>query len=427
MDMPSVNREHLLTELTALLGEQNVQQPAKPFWPSWWPIPPLAVVFPPDVGLIGPLVCALEAHGVAIVPFGGGTRLITGYAPARPFVLVSSQRLTAIVDYQPDDLTVTVQPGISLANLQSQLAAHRQRLPLDVPLPHLATMGGIVASAQSGFMRASFGTPRDLLIGMRAVMSEGVLVRGGGRVVKNVAGYDTCKLFTGSWGTLGLLTELTFKVQTAPQEERALAWDVPDLKTAAQLAFMLHRTQLAAVGAFATNEITSKPQAVLLLQGTTKRVNWQAETFSQLAKQEGITQEPQVLSPTEVHSWRDKLARLSEQTCLAVRISCLPSEVGAVLGVLESMSPLEITVDCACGLIDIATTNPSTVTPEQVKAWLPSPRSRLVWTRLDPTVPNWNTVERWGPKGEDFFLHQRIKATLDPKNTFSPARFIGGL
>src|SRR5207247_3149711 len=149
--------------------------------------------------------------------WGGATRMALGAPPAVYRLAVPLQRLNQLVDYQPDDMTVTVQAAITLGSLAKRLSERGQFLPLDPPVPQRATPGGTVAAAASGPLRAAYGTPRDWLIGARVIDGEGQEVRPGGRVVKNVAGYDLCKLYTGSLGTLGVLAELTFKVMPRPE------------------------------------------------------------------------------------------------------------------------------------------------------------------------------------------------------------------
>ena len=184
------------------------------FLPSDWPAP-AALVEPNETAVITEIVLAAENGGAAIVPMGGGTKRFTGAPPKanKPYLLLRLTARNRILAYEPDDLTVTCEPGLTLAALQTELAAQNQELALDVPCPESATLGGIVSANGSGFQRGAYGAARDLLLGVRAVMAGGVAVAGGGRVVKNVAGYDVCKLFTGAWGTLGIITEITLKVR----------------------------------------------------------------------------------------------------------------------------------------------------------------------------------------------------------------------
>lgn len=183
-----------------------------------------------------PLVLSYASlSGLAVVPRGGGTRIALGNAPSRLDLLLDVRGLDDLVAHEVEDLTVTVQAGVTLERLRAILGEAGQELRIEVPMPGEATAGGTVASAASGPSRFRGGTPRDLLIGMRAVLADGSQVKGGGRVVKNVAGYDLCKLVTGSFGTLAVLTELTFRLHPVPETAATLvagyrAWE--DLEAA---------------------------------------------------------------------------------------------------------------------------------------------------------------------------------------------------
>ena len=286
--------QHLQRELNTLVGADNVtsgeERIARALLPASWPHRPLCVVQPGTQDEVTAVVKAAEAHNAAILPCGSGSQLITGYPVSedRPYLLLHSARLNRILDYQPDDMTVTCQPGVSLDVLQQALSAHRQFLPLDTPLPDRATLGGLVSTNTTGFGRPTFGAPRDLLIGMKAVMTGGTVVKGGGRVVKNVAGYDVCKLFTGAWGTIGFLTELTFKVRPLHEFERVLSWKTPNISTAAMLGLKLHHSGLSPTYLLATNEPEGQTAFVVGLQGTAARVRWQEEEFMRRIREAGL-------------------------------------------------------------------------------------------------------------------------------------------
>ncbi len=175
---------------------------------------------PSNVAEAAEFIRAAKADGAAIYPRGGGTQLHLGGAPTRPGTAIDTRALSAIIDYPARDLTVTVQAGMTVAALAALLAAEGQELPVDVPNPDAATLGGALATNTSGPRRLSRGTLRDYLLGVSFLTDEAVEVKGGGRVVKNVAGYDLMKLHVGALGTLGLLTQVTLKL-TPKAEERA--------------------------------------------------------------------------------------------------------------------------------------------------------------------------------------------------------------
>src|SRR5207248_909399 len=158
----------------------------------------------------------------AIYPVGGGTLMHVGLPPERAGTIVDLRKLDAVVDYPARDMTITVQAGITVGRLRDILRAEHQRLPVDVPQAEVATLGGALAVNVSGPRRFGWGTFRDYVIGIRMVNDRGEEFKAGGRVVKNVAGYDICKLAVGSLGTLGIITEVTLKLRPLP-EEQALA------------------------------------------------------------------------------------------------------------------------------------------------------------------------------------------------------------
>lgn len=178
---------------------------------------------PTQLGELCQTVREQVAKGHAIYPQGGKTSLDYGRPPGRPGVAIDMTAISELIDYPFADMTITVQAGMTLSALRQILAEHDQRVLVDVPFPDRATMGGIYATGSTGPRRYGSGRPRDQIIGVSFVTSGGVVVKGGGRVVKNVAGYDFPKLLTGSLGTLGIITQMTLKIRPIP-EASAIAW-----------------------------------------------------------------------------------------------------------------------------------------------------------------------------------------------------------
>ncbi len=344
--------EPLLAKLADVVGGANVSA-----WDAaadagrfslcaGWPRLPLGIVAPQSEDEMASVVRACEAANAALVVAGGGTQLHTGYAPRqdRPYLMLSTKRMNRVLDYQPDDMTVTCEPGVTPDTLAQTLAAHRQFLPLDVPLPTSATVGGVVSTNQGGFRRLLYGTPRDLVIGVRAVLTGGAQIKGGGKVVKNVAGYDVCKLFTGGWGTVGVLTEVTFKVYPLPEAQRLLCLAAPDLATAARAGLALHHAQLAPAALLVTNELDSSlngskedaraPCLLVLLQGPSARMDWQTLEIARRGGEAGLAA-PDLLPIAALDALRDRQARLGRDTPLAARIACLLADIPSLLAHLQ--------------------------------------------------------------------------------------------
>src|SRR5579862_2058377 len=187
----------------------------------------LSLCQPAEANEIGELVRQSAASGHAIYPAGGQTQWDLAPPPAKAGILLDTRRLDHVIDYPARDMTITVQAGMTVAQLQAVLAGEKQRLPIDVPQAERATVGGALATNVSGPRRYGYGTLRDYIIGISVVNDQGREIKAGGRVVKNVAGYDLCKLFVGSLGTLGIITQATFKVRPCPAEHGLLAFSCP--------------------------------------------------------------------------------------------------------------------------------------------------------------------------------------------------------
>jgi glycolate oxidase FAD binding subunit len=200
-------------------------------------------VAPTDEPAVVARIAAAYQSGTPVYPIGGGTSLDYGPRPARPGIGLDLRRMNRVLDHPADDLTITVEPGLTLGELNRILAEKRQWLPIDAPEPARATMGGIVATNACGPRRYAHGTIGDFLIGIRAIDGCGEAFAGGGRVVKNAAGYNLPRLMVGSLGTLGVITQLTFMVRPLPTHSGLVICDMPSLQQAEGLLDALGRSR----------------------------------------------------------------------------------------------------------------------------------------------------------------------------------------
>src|SRR2546421_6285670 len=183
--------------------------------------------------------------GLTVIPRGGGTKLGWGNSPTRADLILSTARMTEIIEHAWADLTVTVEAGCTIQRLQETLAQHGQRLALDTLWPEKATVGGVLSTNDSGALRLRFGALRDLIIGATIALPDGTLASSGGKVVKNVAGYDLPKLVTGALGTLGVITRAVFRLHPLPKDARTVSCVAGDLDDAQRLLLAVQDSQLA--------------------------------------------------------------------------------------------------------------------------------------------------------------------------------------
>jgi glycolate oxidase FAD binding subunit len=182
------------------------------------------IAYPRGIEEVGEMLRLAHAEGWRVVPAGAGTWLEMGNRVAQFHLIVSTARMNRVLEYEPADLTCSVEAGVALHDFNAQAAEHRQFIPLDPFGSAAGTLGATIATASHGPLRCAYGTPRDWLIGARVVHVDGTLTKAGGKVVKNVAGYDLCKLYTGSFGTLTILAELNFKLRALPTADQTLVF-----------------------------------------------------------------------------------------------------------------------------------------------------------------------------------------------------------
>jgi len=226
---PMVSRR----ELERIVGPGHVRAPA-PAPEDRWRGGPYAVVSPESAEEVAAILCLAAEQHVPVVPAGGLTHQ-AGAEPIEASLQLDLRRLKQVEHYDPGDLTIGVGAGVTLAEIDALIVPHRQVLPIDVAEPARATIGGALAIAAEGPRRHAYGAIRDFCIGIQFVTGDGRRAKGGGRVVKNVAGYDMMKLLIGSYGTLGVITAASFKLFPQPAQTRTFVCDFADMKDAIAL------------------------------------------------------------------------------------------------------------------------------------------------------------------------------------------------
>jgi len=373
-------------------------------------------------------ICA-EADA-SVVPWGGGTAMAIGNPPLRLDLVISTIRMNRVIEHDHANLTATVQSGITLNMLQTALASQKQFLSVNPPYPERSTIGGIVAANLNGPKRSSHGSVRDLVIGLRVVLGSGEQIKAGGKVVKNVAGYDLCKLFVGSLGSLGILTEATVRVAPIPGES-ATGVARGTLVQAVQLASELaHSKLLPSSLVLGHDSMDQSWQLAACFEGFGETVTRQLGELDSLAQRNGMAIDI-YRAETEQRVWREIGDLPLKAERLIYRVTVPRSSVAPVLGAVQSSffgaAQPALSADVAMGTIWIVT--PANKTSAGHFAELISlaqqHHGHAVMFAAPPELKL--GIDAWGPSPPTFKLMRDIKQKFDPKGILNPGRFVGGL
>ena len=364
--------------------------------------------------------------GLQLIPRGGATKMDWGNPPRGGDLIISTRRLNRVVEHAWGDMTATVEAGCTFQQLQQTLAEHGQRLALDPLWPDKATIGGILAANDSGPLRIRFGSLRDLIIGITLALPDGTLAKSGGKVVKNVAGYDLPKLATGSLGTLGIITQAIFRLHPIPRETRSLSFSTPDNAAMNALVLAILDSKLVPTGLQVRAAGSSPPEIDLRFEGTAAGCDAQVDQAVRLAA--GSRQvsaqadvwnapaalwsgaEPSVvckftLLSASMGTFFDKVRDVAEQAHLHWRL--VAQSVGAGFLRMEGAAP-----DFPGVIVEL-------------RQGLEARGGSLVVLRCPLEVKA--KLDVWGSSGDALPVMKSIKAQFDPAGVLNPGRFIGGI
>ncbi len=420
-------------------------------------VTPQAVVFAKDVATVSTVLKLAAAEKLAVTARGGGTAMAQGYRPERLDIVVSTRRMERLLEHEPAEMTATVEAGMTLGTLNAILEKDGQWLPLEVPLPNRATLGGVLAANCSGAHRFGYGTARDRLLGLKVVDASGTVVKGGGKVVKNVAGYDLPKLFIGSLGTLGVIVEATFKLAPLPQMKQAILGAFTELEEAMEAARALLASGLRPTALELLNTVTmahlatrcgvpsmSDRRFFLAMDvsngpTTVQRQSLQAHRIiveaggKSLLIEDAFTYEGFWRALADIGRTEDRPA--SMQTKASLLMSDLARLVHGAEALAES-SRMEVAVaaSLAAGVLRCSWWGLLGGPAEPTMLIESVGTLRKAATNLNGTFIvescDWNlkrSVDVWGPKPAGFGVMQRVKEQFDPQRILSPGRFVGGL
>jgi glycolate oxidase FAD binding subunit len=373
----------------------------------------------------------------AVTPWGGGTAMAIGNPPRKVEVVIGLNRLNRVVEHDDANLTATLAAGMTLTNVQEVVAARKQFLPFDPPHPAHATIGGTIAANLNGPRRSSYGAVRDLVIGMKVALASGEQIKAGGKVVKNVAGYDMCKLFVGSLGTLGIITEATLRMSPVPETAATLvATGTPS--SVIELASEIARSQLNPTAMFISNYqvwkiaggARSDWQLGIWSEGFEENVHRHLHDAETMAQRIGLKREA-LGDKSHQQYWDEIRDFLLRPERLVYRVTVPRAAVAVIMNAIADCKTADfdpaIVSDAAVGTIWIAAAANRT-SAQQFPKLLALARARAGHAVMLTGPPVYKEgVDVWGSPPPGLSLMREIKREFDPKGILNPGRFLGGM
>ncbi len=441
------NSRTLHDELRQIVGESGVLPEVESASYTIDGCTPKAVVLPTSVQEIQDILQFAAKQDLSVIPAGAGTKLGIGNLPQKVDVVLSTIHLNSLVEYEPADLTVTVEAGIRLADLQKELAKHRQFLALNPPYAERCTIGGIVATNTSGAFRLRHGTARNQVLGMRVVHANGTVVKSGGKVVKNVAGYDLNKLYIGAFGTLGIITEVALKLSPIPTRQAIVATEFQDIQNAVNTGLNIVSSQTLPM--FVNLFINFDPRhpetpgqgkfmLVTGFGGDPETVAWQSAQSRGIMEQNGskgvttIADEPQQRIQETIQEFsanngntervivkvnlkRTDIAEFSEHIIGASWTHNVKMMALLGNGVLYLTIPVVSETDFQA-LSEVLTALRQSALEVQ---------GNLIIERAPPELKRY--IDVWGPVGKTLHLMKQVKTKFDTDGLLNPGRFIASI
>jgi glycolate oxidase FAD binding subunit len=376
-------------------------------------VPARLVAAPASTEEAAAVLRAAAAEDLAVVVRGAGTKLEWAVPPRRVDLIVDTHRLTGVIEHAAGDLIVVARAGTPVAELQERLAPAGQQLALDAPLP-AATLGGTVAVNTSGPRRMLYGTVRDLLIGMTVVRADGKVAHAGGKVVKNVAGYDLGKLLTGSYGTLALITRCAFRLHPLPGAATVVRRVFADPAEASRVVAAVLGAQVVPSAVEVNAPPSGGVEVAVLVEGTPAGVSERAETLVKLLGGNASPGQP---------SWWGELPWPAGG--VGLKLTAPLSRVPDLLAAARE-SGADLTVRGSAGTGVLYAGIPAE--PERVVEFLRAAAVRAGGHAVVLTAPAGvrERLDMWGPV-PGLALMRRVKDQFDPGHRLAPGRFVGGI
>ncbi|WP_322111863.1 FAD-binding oxidoreductase [Aerosakkonema funiforme] len=397
---------------------------------------PSCIVYPNTQEELAQIIACAHQQRWRVLPCGNGSKLSWGGLAKGIDVIISTERLNRAIEHAVGDLTITVEAGAKFADIQPILAKAAQFIALDPAYPQTATIGGIVATADAGSLRQRYGGVRDMLLGISFVRYDGQIAKAGGRVVKNVAGYDLMKLFTGSFGTLGIISQVTFRLYPLPEASQTVVLtgtaDAIAQATKTLLASALTPTavDLLSTQLVANLGLGKGMGLVSRFQSVTESVREQSNRLLEVGEKLSL-QCSSYAGNDEANLWQQLQQSMQAsgiESAIACKIGVLPTAAVATLSQLDKIASGQgmglIHAGSGLGVLRFESEN-AIDGVKKMRSHCQSHSGFL--TVLEAPISFKQKLDIWGYSGNALDLMRRIKQQFDPENIFSPHRFVGGI
>jgi glycolate oxidase FAD binding subunit len=409
--------------LRAIVGPQHLRAAVEA--DTFAGVRPRLMVEPATEQELASVLRLASEAGLTVIPRGGGTKLNWGNPPARADLILSTSRLNKIIEHAWADLTVSAEAGCTVEQLQNTLAQHGQRLALDALWPARATVGGVLSANDSGALRLRFGALRELIIGVTLALSDGTLASSGGKVVKNVAGYDLQKLATGALGTLGVITRAVFRVHPLPRISRIFSASTQTFEESQHILNAVQDSKLAHAALQVRSAGDAAPLVDVLFEGTEAGIAAQEAQLKKLLAPHTFADSPSTVWNSRQVLWNDS------DSAAITKVSVLPAEIARTLNTVQRLGTQHHArrqaIMEAFGIgwlrLDGSPEDLSSVLQE-LRTQLEAKSGSLMLLHRPAALP---PFDAWGSVGDALPLMRAVKRQLDPKNTLNPERFVGGI
>ena len=425
MSQAEIQTKEAWIELSAIVGPEHLR-PATPE-DAVDAVQPAGVLAPGNALEIAQVLQYCASAGLSIIPRGGGTQLGLGNRPRQADFVLSLERLNQVIEHAWGDMTVTVEAGCTIAKLQSVVREHGQQLGADPMQPEHATVGGVLATAESGTLRIRYGAIRDLVLGVEMALPDGSVIKAGGKVVKNVAGYDLTKLAIGSLGTLGVITRAVFRLHPVPVATATFAAMLPSASEAEKLVLAILDSHLVYTGLQIRARHADEIFIHIRFEGIPESLQ---DQYAKLGRIAGAHQFMDCAG--DVWMERQKLF-VNASTSMICKCSVLPSQIGSLCDAVflhTKEAGVSVTlVAQGAGLTEVRLDAAGLQPLAAVLQVLRREVERLAGTLTVSQCPvaMKSQLEVWGTVRDALPLMQRIKQKFDPDQVLNPGRFVGGI